>query len=463
MFNPSTSNAVPLVITPEDSTVTIVPYNVNLVGQYLPTTGSVTYGTQVALQINVQGLSGMGTPTGTVTIQEGSTILGSATVTGANAFVPLGPLLKSSLEVGTHTFTVAYSGDTSFNSSVSAQPASVTITQGFINFARINADLETVATGIPLTFHISVLASGTAIPSGTVQVFDNGVAISGPITLATNVAQGDVQAEFSASFAASGRHVIRLGYSGDNHYLAVLPNTFRSSQFFLTVKSSTGAATTTQISQSAPTIIVGQADAFVVTVAPASSGGTALTGTVSLLSQYNDVIAGPVTLENGSASIVVPWSKFLNVGTSELLAEYSGDSNYASSISSEILTTVNPATPSVSLAADSSLVWPGTTSELTVTVQPTLTDPKLTLPFGNVQFYDSVNGAAPQAIGTIHFLTQGNGNFTTYLLAAQLPSGNNVITVQYLGAGNGQWGLATSNSVVVLVKPGNGGGNAGSH
>lgn len=455
MFSQSTSNPVPLNIMPEDSQIAVVPYSVNLVGQYLPTKGSITYGTAVALQVNVQGLSGQGLPTGTATVTADGKNVGTVTVTGGTAFVPLDPLLASSLSVGTHTFGVSYSGDTSFRPSNSPQAASVTVTQGFINLARINADLQTVATGVPVTFHISVVGPGTAVPSGTVQVFDNGSTISGMITLATNVPQGSVQAEFTYTFTTTGRHVIRLSYSGDANFQAVQPNTFRSSQFFMTVNSSAGAATVTQISQSNPALIVGGTDTFTVAVAPTQPGGPALTGTVTLVSQYNSIIAGPVALTNGTASVTIPWSKFLNVGTSELLAEYSGDTNYASSISSEILTTVNPATPTVSLAANASQVWPGATSELSVTVQPTLSGgPKLVLPFGEVQFYDSVNGGAPQPLGTVHFLTQGNGNFTTCLIPAQLPTGTNVITVQYLGGGNGEWGPATSNSVVVVVRAG---------
>ncbi|ABF39103.1 protease-like protein [Candidatus Koribacter versatilis Ellin345] len=449
-YSQSTSNPIPIDITPEDSKITVIPYNVNLVGQYLPTTGPITFGTEAALQINVQGLSGQGQATGSVTITVDGKNAGTATITAGNVFVTLDSLVSQTLSVGTHSFGATYSGDTSFHASSSPHAASISVARGYVGLTRISSDLQTVAVGAPLTFYISVLAPGSSRPSGTVQVYDNGAAISGPIALATNVPSDAVQAEFVHAFTTTGTHIIRLSYSGDKNFFPVAPDEFRSSQFFLTVNSAKGAATVTQISQSNPTLTVGGTDTFTVSVAPQKSGGAALTGTVTLVSMYNSIIAGPVALTNGKASFVVPWSKFLNVGTSELLASYSGDANYAPSASGNIETTVNPATPAITLSADASEVRAGATSELAVIVKPTLSgDSSIVLPFGKVQFYDAVNGRAPQPLGPAYGLTQGNGNFTTFLFATQLPAGHNVITARYLG--NGEWGPAASNPVVVLV------------
>lgn len=78
MFNDSDSNAAPMEITPEPSTVTVQPYNLNLVNFWVPTQGGVFYGTSLALAIQVQGLSGAGAATGTLTILADGNMLGKA-------------------------------------------------------------------------------------------------------------------------------------------------------------------------------------------------------------------------------------------------------------------------------------------------------------------------------------------------------------------------------------------------
>jgi parallel beta-helix repeat protein/putative cofactor-binding repeat protein len=69
---------------------------------------SVTFNTQVPGNCNI--------PTGTVTFMDGSTVLGTVTLTpGAAA-----SLTTSSLTVGTHTITVTYPGDFNFDPSISS-------------------------------------------------------------------------------------------------------------------------------------------------------------------------------------------------------------------------------------------------------------------------------------------------------------------------------------------------------
>ena len=57
---------------------------------------------------------GGGTPTGQVTFMDGSTALGTETLSGGMATLPL----RASL-AGTHSITVVYGGDTNFLSSTS--------------------------------------------------------------------------------------------------------------------------------------------------------------------------------------------------------------------------------------------------------------------------------------------------------------------------------------------------------
>ena len=58
---------------------------------------------------------GSGTPTGTVTFYDGTTVLGTASMRRGIATFTI-----SSMSVGTHSITAVYSGDTNFQTSTSA-------------------------------------------------------------------------------------------------------------------------------------------------------------------------------------------------------------------------------------------------------------------------------------------------------------------------------------------------------
>ena len=72
------------------------------------------YGDSVTLTATVASSSGVGTPTGSVTFMDGSTTLGTATITGGTA-----SFATSALAVGDHSITAVYSGDANFVTSAS--------------------------------------------------------------------------------------------------------------------------------------------------------------------------------------------------------------------------------------------------------------------------------------------------------------------------------------------------------
>jgi hypothetical protein len=57
---------------------------------------------------------GAGVPTGTVTLFDGDTVVGTATLIGGQVFIDI-----DDIQPGTHTFTASYSGDGSFQASLS--------------------------------------------------------------------------------------------------------------------------------------------------------------------------------------------------------------------------------------------------------------------------------------------------------------------------------------------------------
>jgi hypothetical protein len=73
----------------------------------------LAYGFDATVFGTVTGSGGVGTPTGTITISEGATILTSTAVNGNAGYLATLPLMST----GSHTVTVAYSGDATFSAS----------------------------------------------------------------------------------------------------------------------------------------------------------------------------------------------------------------------------------------------------------------------------------------------------------------------------------------------------------
>src|SRR5262249_7664405 len=71
---------------------------------------SASFGQPVTFTAHVQAVSGGGTPTGTVTFMDGTTVLGTATLDNGVA-----TLVISTLAKGKHSITAVYSGDAAFD------------------------------------------------------------------------------------------------------------------------------------------------------------------------------------------------------------------------------------------------------------------------------------------------------------------------------------------------------------
>jgi hypothetical protein len=103
-FNTSTSSTLSQVVNKASTTTTVTS-----------SANPSVYGQSVMFTATVAAVSpGAGTPTGTVTFKDGSTVLGTGTLSGGVA-----TYTTSTLALGTHSITVVYGGDTNFASSTS--------------------------------------------------------------------------------------------------------------------------------------------------------------------------------------------------------------------------------------------------------------------------------------------------------------------------------------------------------
>jgi Bacterial Ig-like domain (group 3)/Galactose oxidase, central domain/Bacterial Ig-like domain (group 2) len=140
--------------------------------------------------------------TGTVTFKDGTTTLGTGTISGGMAVFN-----TSTLAIGSHSITAAYGGDSNDNSSTSStltqtvkQPSSVTI----------SASTNPSTMGTPVTFTATM--SPTAA-TGTVTFKDASLSIG------TGTLSGG-KATFTTSTLAAGSHSITAVYGGNTTYIS---------------------------------------------------------------------------------------------------------------------------------------------------------------------------------------------------------------------------------------------------
>ena len=146
-----------------------------------------------------------GTPTGTVTFENGSATLGVATLSAGRA-----EFTTSALAVGVHSITAVYGGSANFGGSTSAV-LSQTVNKAATSTALVSSPNPSTV-GQTITFSATVKAATSGTPTGAVTFKD------GTTTLGTgSLAAG--KAIFQTSKLAKGTHTITAVYGGNTDYL----------------------------------------------------------------------------------------------------------------------------------------------------------------------------------------------------------------------------------------------------
>jgi hypothetical protein len=154
----------------------------------------------------------LGDRTGTVTFMDGQTPVGTATVSGNTATLPI-----SSLALGAHKFSAVYSGDSNFKASHS-NVLKIPVAKAHADVSLTTSATGPVASGesFDLTAQVSIVSPGTGMPTGAVTFKD------GATTLGTVSLDPTGTAVLTTSLLTSGTRKITAVYGGD---LLTLPAT----------------------------------------------------------------------------------------------------------------------------------------------------------------------------------------------------------------------------------------------
>ena len=244
--------------------------------------------------------------TGTVTFKDGSTTLGTGTISGGQA-----TFSSSKLAQGSHYLTAVYGGSAKYNGSTSLLLIQV------VNKANTTVTLASSAN--PSAYRSSVKFTATVTPTtatGTVTFTE------GSTTLGTGTISAG-KATFSISTLAVGSNSITASYGGDTN-----DNSSTSSVLTQTVNKTN---TTVTLASSANPSAYGASVTFTATVAP-----TTATGTVTFTEGSTTLGTGTISAGKATFSIST-----LAVGSNSIKASYGGDTNDNSSTSSVLTQRVN--------------------------------------------------------------------------------------------------------------------------
>jgi len=434
-FASSESGALSLNVTPESSTTAVTVNGLQ--------SGSAAYGASLQLKAVVAGASGQGTATGTVTIQDGATTVGtSALASDGTAYLLTGGGATYAFAPGQHSLTAVYSGDNSFTASTSTA-ATFTIAKG-TPFVLVGANTTTLSAGQTLGVHAVVAGQGTIPATGTVQFTVDGTAFGTPIPLQTGGFFGtQAQASTLITNLSQGAHTIGASYDGsaDPNYANVASgDPLNELTATVTVGTAAGTKTTTSLLMNRAPVNMGDTGVFTATVNPATA-----TGTVTLWDAVGPRTAA-TPIGGGTATVQFPWPQ---AGSTSLYAVYSGDSADAGSASVPVLFTVLKGLPQVKLVAPASAFSDGQVT-LNASVIGNPANSQIPYPVGVVELWDSLNGGTAQVL-TVQTLTAGTGGSSVSGIRLKLPPGTHSLFAHYRGDTNWQAGNSANVSLVAAT------------
>ena len=381
------------------------------------TPASAVYGNPVALTATVSATTG--TPTGSVSFQSpAGTVLGTAPLVGGVA-----TFSTSTLPVGVDAVTAFFLGSTNFGASdTSASPVNVTITQAGTT-TGVTAAPATAAYGSTITVNTTVTSATSGAPTGTVTIMD-GTTVLGTATLSSATANSST-ASFTTTALGAGVHNLTSVYGGDTNFTTSTSATAAKVTIFT-------SSTTTSLGFTSGTVPFGASVTMIATINAGTTTATTAGGNVVFTDNTSSNVLATIAVSSGQASYT---TSSLPLGTNNITATYSGDSNYTGSSTTAPLVVTQAGTVTTLSASQSAPTF-GSIESFYATVTPTSSG----TPTGTVVFKDS--GAV---LGNGFLNAGGQYEYDT----ANLTAGTHSITATYSGDTNYTGSTSTALGITV--------------
>ncbi len=395
--NPDSSLESATLTVNQDPTTTTVASSVNptVFGQATTFTATVS-----------PNAPGAGTPTGTVTFMDGSTVIGTGTL-DQTAGNDQATFTTASLAVGSHAISAVYGGDSDFLTSTGNLNQTVNQDPSITTLAQNGQSVQGQA--ISFTATVAAAPPGAGTPTGTVIFEINGA----PFDTETLVNGSATSA--SLSDLTPGSYEATALYLGDTNFLASSGNIGQ-------IVNPASTRTVLNASPSAP--VFGQPISLSATVTPTGAGTGTPTGSVAFYD--GQTLLGEVPLN--ASDVATLGGLAPSVGPHAYSAVYSGEYDYAGSTSNTVNTSVGVISTTTSVASSSNPSQFTGPVTFTATVAPSsIVSPA---PSGTVTFKDGSTtiGSAP--------LAATGSTYTASITVSNLAVGSHSITASYAGAGD---------------------------
>lgn len=333
--------------------------------------------------------SATGVPTGTLTLKDGTTVIGTTAVDARGS----ASFSTTKLGVGTHTLMVVYSGDPNYLTAASSSiQVQVALAQPTVTLA---AATSAVDAGLPARFTSELTTPGIT-PAGTLTLLD------GPNPVATEPVATVGTFSFTTASLGVGVHHLTAKYSGDL-------NNGEAISAVVTVAIQQASTSTALVTSKNP-LTRGQELVLTATV---SSDSPSLSNRVNFFD--GATVLGSVALgADGTATLSV---QNMTLGLHSLKAVYLGDTNHVSSPSSEVPElVVQSSALSISSSVNPSVSGQNVVFTGQITGYPT--------PTGTLAFRD--NGSL---LATVSLDDAGQASFAT----SSLTVGAHTVSITYSG------------------------------
>lgn len=304
-YNGSTSSALNQTVGKSNtSTALTTGTNPTVTGQQTSLTATVT-----------ASAPGSGTPTGNVEFFDGAmpiTACGGSTGSALNGSGTASCTPSFTANTSPHSLTAQYLGDGNYKISTSSA-LSQTVNKSSTTIALASsANPSVTGQAITLTATVTANGPGSGTPTGSIEFFDGGTAISTCGGTSGNPVNGSGAATCTMTYAAPGSHPLTAQYLGDSNYnaSALSSSTTQSVNIFAGIDWTNSAP-----AGATPSCNYTSLTAITCTLSGLGSSGPTVTGRVRLIDGSHNAVTNTTGtsisvsyLLSGSASGLTPSS-----------------------------------------------------------------------------------------------------------------------------------------------------------